>query len=477
MAKSKKGKKRAKDEETLTQDQDKGKAIQMSTEASSGSPLLALNRALSLPSSSSSSPSLLDILTSPTKEALAEMERLRSQVAQLQKEIETKDAIIAKLQANAGEPIRSSLAGKTESSTVSRVTPTSSKPSPADTIVQTKQARDSALQCGICVDYFSSPFTAECGHTFCYECLHAWLEIHKSCPTCRAKLLRRPTLSFSIREQVMAVIARLPEAERKEAMAKIQEGEDYLQSKQRRGDPWESIFRPPDIRGSDRTILDQDDGVRRCVSCGWEVRGGSCVNCSTLYSEAEDSDNSQEDSDLESDADSYDSHDSFIDDDEVRAADGRTADPDYNDLYFSDRSILSDSDGDTGGRRRTRYRRQASRDSRAKMLSTRSKGPPLVFAISDDSESETGLSATSSVEHVSEAESSGPSRKRAGKASRVVLDSDLESSEDGIASGGKRGAKVSRVILDSESDSSEEESEEDKLVVRRKGDAKATRKV
>lgn len=202
--------------------------------------------------------------------ALTEIERLRIQVARLEKELKTKDSIITELQASSGltaEPIRSSQTNRSkddiEYDVLSGASSTSSKPAPTtDTVVQAKQRRDAALQCGICVDYFSSPFTIECGHTFCFECLHAWLEIHKSCPTCRAKLMRQPTLSFSIREQVVASIARLPEAERKEAMDKVQEGEDYLHEKQRHGDPWKNIFKSPDIEGSGRIIVDQDDGVR-----------------------------------------------------------------------------------------------------------------------------------------------------------------------------------------------------------------------
>ncbi|KAF9946943.1 E3 ubiquitin ligase [Modicella reniformis] len=268
------------------------------------------------------------------KEARSEVERLRSRVTKLEKEIEAKDAIIARLWACSGstdEPILSKPhepCSDSGSVSASKVMDATSKPAPADTMVQAKQSRDVALQCNICVDYFSSPFTIECGHTFCYECLHAWLEIQKSCPTCRAKLLRRPTLSFSIREQVLVSISRLPEPDRKEIMGKVQAGEDYLNKKQRHRDPWERIFRPAELEGSGITIVDQDDGV----------------------SGAEDSDNnSQENTDRESEyvSDSYDSHDSFIDDSVVVYDNGSEKDSDENDLDLSDESPDSDREHDS----------------------------------------------------------------------------------------------------------------------------------
>ncbi|KAF9953995.1 hypothetical protein BGZ72_005000 [Mortierella alpina] len=252
------------------------------------------------------------------KDANSEVEELRSEVARLKKEIEFKDALIARLQSGAH--------GQDSSP---------AKPGPADTVVANKRphVHDGALQCSICVDYFSSPYTAECGHTFCYACLRSWLQIHKSCPTCRTKLLRRPTLSFNIREQVHASIARLPEPERKIAQEKMVAEEQSMQRVQSKGDVWKDIFKPISLEGIGNIIVDAEDGVRRCASCGWEVRGGICVNCSNLFSDVEGSDvDSQDNTDQESDEpDAYDSHDSFIDDgDSADGYGGSDSDSDSN---------------------------------------------------------------------------------------------------------------------------------------------------
>ncbi|KAF8982337.1 E3 ubiquitin ligase [Entomortierella lignicola] len=294
------------------------------------------------------------------KEAQSEVEMLRSQVAKLKKEIEFKDAIIAKLQAES----------TTEKPTATDIVAQGSSSS----LAHHNQHRDVGLQCSICVDYFSSPFTVECGHTFCYTCLHSWLEIHKSCPTCRTKLLRRPTLSFNIQEQVQAFISHLPESERDIAMKKLREEENSLKRIQSTGDIWKGLFKPLGLEGFRNTILDDDDGVRRCASCGWEVMGGVCTNCNTLFSDAEVSDDSQDHSDAASEPDQYDSHDSFINDDHIEYED-------WSDNHTSG----DDDDFNMRPRRPQRTRNAAGR--RANALQARRRQQPVVN-ISDDSDSD-----------------------------------------------------------------------------------------
>lgn len=57
---------------------------------------------------------------------------------------------------------------------------------------------ESNLHCSICTDYFIAPYTLDCGHTFCYNCILAWFESlvgqekPKKCPTCRCTTTSRP---------------------------------------------------------------------------------------------------------------------------------------------------------------------------------------------------------------------------------------------------------------------------------------------
>ncbi|KAF9413662.1 E3 ubiquitin ligase [Entomortierella beljakovae] len=318
------------------------------------------NITISTHTSSSTSMDDLAMELLMAKEAQSEVERLQNEVKRLKKESDFKDEIIAKLQAE--------LAARSNTSAISS---TSDAIASSNALIRSNtsyQPRDIALQCSICVDYFSSPYTVECGHTFCYTCLHSWLEIHKSCPTCRTKLLRRPTLSFNIREQVHSSLLRLPESERAVAIKKLQEDEDNVKRLLNQGDLWKDIFRP--LTFASGSILDDDDGVRRCVSCGWEVAGGSCVNCNTLFSDAGESDDSQEHSDNISEPDQYDSHDSFINDD-------------FNiqeEAWSNSDSNSEDSD-EVPARKTINRRRQKKSAGLVRKNQT-------VFHISDDSDSE-----------------------------------------------------------------------------------------
>lgn len=178
------------------------------------------------------------------KEAESEVDQLRKEVARLKKEIEFKDGVIARLQAQQAHP--------------------TGKPSLGDTVVHSKVhvPKEAGLQCVVCVDFFVFPYTVECGHTFCYTCLHSWLEVHKSCPTCRTKLLRRPTLSFIVRDQVQSAVSRLPEPDKSAMLKKIEAESKSIKQIQASGDLWEGIFRPINLEGIGNTIVDAEDGVR-----------------------------------------------------------------------------------------------------------------------------------------------------------------------------------------------------------------------
>ena len=54
----------------------------------------------------------------------------------------------------------------------------------------------------VCVRPLFEPYTIECGHTFCYGCLVRWFErdqTKKSCPNCRADVLRPPAPAYLVR--------------------------------------------------------------------------------------------------------------------------------------------------------------------------------------------------------------------------------------------------------------------------------------
>ncbi|KAG0325035.1 E3 ubiquitin ligase [Dissophora globulifera] len=314
MAKGNKGNQERNNQDSLCQEQTFASASTPSTHISSTSGSTLDDMALQLLAA---------------KETDAEVEQLRNQVRRLQKEIEYKDAMIERLQARSGVLSDPGSQNGSHGHSASTLCPSSEQ----DEMQHSRQQhqRDAALQCTICVEYFTSPFTVECGHTFCYTCLHSWLQIHKSCPTCRTKLLRRPTLSFSIREQVHASIARLPEAERKVAMEKLETEERNLKRIQSQGDLWQKLFRSLNVENAGGTIIDEDDGVR----------------------DVEDSADSQDDTDQDSEPDAYDSHDSFINDEEDSEAGSESEDEDNAGLSAR-LSGESSNDERRGTRRRVR---------------------------------------------------------------------------------------------------------------------------
>ena len=58
------------------------------------------------------------------------------------------------------------------------------------------------ITCRVCVRPLFEPYTIECGHTFCYGCLVRWFErdqTKKSCPDCRADVLRQPAPAYLVR--------------------------------------------------------------------------------------------------------------------------------------------------------------------------------------------------------------------------------------------------------------------------------------
>jgi len=201
---------------------------------------------------------------------------------------------------------------------------------------------------------------------------------------------------------------------------------------------------------------------RRCATCGWEVRGGSCDHCGEGFgSEITDSDASQERTDAESGGeDAYDSHDSFIDDDEGRL-EGRMNDVDGDDLYLSDAPFsgifTSESDSDEGVIR-PRCTRSTNRNRVRAVGRARARQASIV-SISDGSDGDEGPRRLRAGTNV------GPRRQEL-----VQISDDDEVSESLVRPGASSGGR-SRTLLtlddddddEEEKDEEEEEEEEEKM--------------
>jgi hypothetical protein len=153
-------------------------------------------------------------------------------------------------------------------------------------------ALKAGLNCAVCVDVFSMPFTlVACGHTFCYECLDAWLAVRraadesseddadpmgkKSCPICRQRIADRPLRNAPLESQVQLCLPSYNEEDRQNFIRRLNVStakyeRDTLQGK---CPIW------PFFDKHHRALVDGEDGVRRCTTCMWEVVGDRCVNC------------------------------------------------------------------------------------------------------------------------------------------------------------------------------------------------------
>ncbi|KAK9234377.1 hypothetical protein V1525DRAFT_413259 [Lipomyces kononenkoae] len=136
--------------------------------------------------------------------------------------------------------------------------------------------------CTICDNLMFEPCVIACGHSFCYTCLLEWFKRHKTCPSCRLVVTTRPTISFQIKETVDSLVEKLElvvPTEDKAAVRKRQkEQRDLVASHKRRHG---EVF--PDMFGAiiEDTYEDDEDGVRRCARCHWELESesGRCLRC------------------------------------------------------------------------------------------------------------------------------------------------------------------------------------------------------
>jgi hypothetical protein len=52
----------------------------------------------------------------------------------------------------------------------------------------------STLMCPVCFDDIENKSITPCGHSFCFKCIHVWINLNSSCPLCKSKLTARDVL-------------------------------------------------------------------------------------------------------------------------------------------------------------------------------------------------------------------------------------------------------------------------------------------
>lgn len=177
------------------------------------------------------------------------------------------------------------------------------------------------VTCRVCVRPLFEPYTIECGHTFCYSCLARWFErnrITKSCPDCRADVLRPPAPAYLVRDLTQIFTNRaelMPVGESTQEHKEWQEEEAALVERDKaipglKGGLFRGCFRLTRRRPT-AAIRDDEDGVDRCPRCAWELQDGLCENCE--YPEGIDSSEMSEiDGHGYWDEDQYDMDEAFM---------------------------------------------------------------------------------------------------------------------------------------------------------------------
>ncbi|KAL1631918.1 E3 ubiquitin ligase [Neofusicoccum ribis] len=143
----------------------------------------------------------------------------------------------------------------------------------------------SLVTCKICDRLLYEPYVISCGHTYCYSCLCTWFvnnRSRKTCPDCRALVIREMTSIFINRAEL------LPSGETQDLHKQWQkeEADIVLQDKNsddvRTGGLFKGCFRVRAEPGL-RAIRDEEDGVDRCPMCAWELEDGECAQCGLQF--------------------------------------------------------------------------------------------------------------------------------------------------------------------------------------------------
>lgn len=135
-----------------------------------------------------------------------------------------------------------------------------------------------SLSCEICSDVIVAPFLLTCGHGFCYTCLYEWLRCHQTCPSCRAKVTRKPIYIYQIKamSDIFIQYSRIHSTTSESDIIQdrqLQQEQFYAKN---RLDPFPFVRDNEDYIHSSR-IEDPEEHVMRCIRCHWEVDGPECM--------------------------------------------------------------------------------------------------------------------------------------------------------------------------------------------------------
>ena len=217
-----------------------------------------------------------------------------------------------------------------------------------------------SLECSICSELMLAPMTTECGHSFCYECLHQWFQNKINCPTCRHEIQTKPTLNMKLNEvsknlAELIIDARLdPNIEsfvdrNKEAMAKY---ESHAKKKRVFGE----LF-----CGYSLTLIDNSDGVPRCGNCLWEAHGSVCLHCGSRFRNSDlirgaDDDDDDDDEDVDEFYQDVPAADEEHDDSDDSYVDSHTAEEIIEEMHDNGDDQHNDSSSDEGEDGATTFR-------------------------------------------------------------------------------------------------------------------------
>ncbi|CCO31328.1 putative RING finger protein C548,05c [Rhizoctonia solani AG-1 IB] len=152
-----------------------------------------------------------------------------------------------------------------------------------ETTIETVQ---NSVHCPICLDPLWKPFVVvPCGHMACQGCLISWFtspppgaadqpderprQKRKTCPHCRGLVTSRPVEVYGLGGVVTTLHPDHPPSTLNDNVTAATV------------DPWADIFRPPPAL----PLRDDEDRVRRCPSCMYEIWDGECVGCGLTFSD------------------------------------------------------------------------------------------------------------------------------------------------------------------------------------------------